>query len=218
MDEVAIATASHWAPILESIADAAFAIVILALAVELIAGRVAKRFERTIDAHRESEVASLNNETERLKSENLKLQQQAAIRDITPQQIEEAASKLSKFSGQPAKIVIFPVNFESNWIANEVHAILHTAKWNVDFPVQLPAPPNGFMVQGIWVDRSNDPASKSAANALREALGSTVAAASGIADGDSLLAGRSGLFDPSQPMVWIMVGDKPTPLHSWVKP
>jgi hypothetical protein len=58
-----LATATYWAPVLETIADIAFAVVIVALAVELVAGRLAKRFEHQIDAAREVQIAQLKRET-----------------------------------------------------------------------------------------------------------------------------------------------------------
>lgn len=63
----ALATAGYWAPLLETIADIAFAVVIVALAVELVSGRIAKRFERKIESARELKIAKLNNETARLR-------------------------------------------------------------------------------------------------------------------------------------------------------
>jgi hypothetical protein len=65
----ALATATYWAPWLETVADIAFAVVIVALAVELVSGRIARRFERQIDAARELQIAQLNNETERLRKQ-----------------------------------------------------------------------------------------------------------------------------------------------------
>ena len=151
----------------------------------------------------------------KLRSELLEVRQRTANRDITADELKSASAKLSRFSGQPAKIVIFPVNFESAWIADQVYGILLNAHWDVPFPARLSAPPgDGFMVQGIFIDRSNDDTSKEAAIALREALDSTVAQAGGAGSGNSV----SGAFDPAKPLVWVFVGDKPTPLRSWVKP
>ncbi|MGC2777905.1 MAG: hypothetical protein WA418_19940 [Bradyrhizobium sp.] len=59
MEDGGLATAAYWAPLLETIADIAFAVVIVALAVELVAGRIAKRFEHQIDAAREERIAQL---------------------------------------------------------------------------------------------------------------------------------------------------------------
>jgi hypothetical protein len=92
MEGTELATASYWAPLLESIADIAFAIVIVALAVELVPGRIAKRFERQIEAARELRIAELNNETVRLRK-------QLAPRRLTAEQKELIAEKLKAFAG-----------------------------------------------------------------------------------------------------------------------
>jgi hypothetical protein len=68
MNGPALAVAAYWAPVLETIADIAFAIVIVALAVELVSGRIAKRFERQIEQANELKIAELNNETARLRA------------------------------------------------------------------------------------------------------------------------------------------------------
>jgi hypothetical protein len=145
----------------------------------------------------------------------LAARQQAAIRDITPEETREASAKLGKYSGQSAKIVVFPVNFESVWIAQAIYGILLNARWKVDPPEKLStAPGDSFMVQGIWVDHSDDDGSEQAAKAARDALNSTVAQASGRNSGPGMI---KGVFDPTKPMVWILIGDKPIPLRSWVK-
>jgi hypothetical protein len=149
----------------------------------------------------------------RQKHQIISLQQEAANRDITPDELNQDSSKLSEFSGQTAKIIVFPVNFESNWIAQQIFGILLNAHWNVSPPELLSAPPDQFMVQGIWIGRSNDDASKRAAKALRDALNSTVSQASGRGDDDTPLFKTF-----HSPLVLIMVGDKPAPLRSWVKP
>jgi hypothetical protein len=149
-----------------------------------------------------------------LRTELLEVRQRTADRDITPDEMKVVTAKLTKFSGQPAKIVVFPVNFESVWIAGTIYGILLDAHWNVAFPERLTLPPgNGFLVQGIFIGRSNDDVSKEAANALRGALNLTVAKANGSSDNFTISA-----FDSTKPLVWIFVGDKPTPLHSWVTP
>jgi hypothetical protein len=154
-------------------------------------------------------------------AEILRLRHQSANRDITPDEMNKASSNLTKFAGQPAEIVVFPVNFESVWVAENIHEILLDAHWNVPLPTRLSAPPgNGFMVQGIFIDRSNDDASKEAANALRETLNSTISPTSSAGASGSSLFGKplSGAFDPAKPLVWVLVGDKPVPLGSWVVP
>ena len=144
----------------------------------------------------------------------IKLKQEIAIRDITPDEMKEASSRLAKFSGQPASILVFPVNFEGVWIADKVYGILLDAHWDVPFPERLTSPPGkGIMVQGIFIDCSKDNASKEAATALRAALSSTV----GVSQAPCTAGNFDlGAFDLNKPLVWILVGYKPTPLRSWV--
>jgi hypothetical protein len=104
------------------------------------------------------------------------IKQWIALRDLTPAQISEASTKVATFSGQPARIVIFPVNFETNWMAGNIWGILLEARWNVPSIEWLTAPPGkGLMVQGAAVDCSKDDASKKAGRALSEALRAIVA-------------------------------------------
>jgi hypothetical protein len=93
MEEAGLTTATYWAPRLETIADIAFAIVIVALAVELVAGRVARRFERQIEAARELKIAELNNET-------AQLQKIVAGRQLDTKQATSVANALKRFAGR----------------------------------------------------------------------------------------------------------------------
>ena len=63
----------------------------------------------------------------------------------------------------------------------------------------------------LFVDHSTDDKSKEAAVALRTALNSTPAQASGTGE----MAVLSRAFEKTKPLVWILVGDKPSPLRSW---
>jgi hypothetical protein len=165
-------------------------------------------FDERISAKQDSIIISQQ-------SRILALQQQTSNRALSADDSRQLSTQLGRFSGQPAKIVVFPVNFESVWIADQVYGILLNAHWKVEFPERSTTPPaDGFMVQGIWVDRSNDNASAEAANALREALNSHVSMASGSGGA----AGVSHAFDPAKSLVWILVGDKPSPLRTWIAP
>lgn len=145
------------------------------------------------------------------------LRKLTAARDITLDDVKRASAKLVKYSCQPAKIVVFPVNFESDWIAGRVYEILLDAHWKLMPPERLSAAPGngGFMVSGIWVDHSDDQKSLEAADDLRNVLNSTIAVTGGRREGPGVVPGT---FDPTSPIVWIFVGDKPVPLSSWVTP
>ena len=104
-----------------------------------------------------------------------RLKQELAVRDITADEMKEASSKLTRFSAQPARISVFPVNFEGVWIADRVYRILLDAHWDVQFLDRPSAPPGkGLMVQGILIDCSRDAASKEVATALCAVLDLTV--------------------------------------------
>src|SRR5262249_44053298 len=97
MEGTELATATYWAPVLETIADVAFAVVIVALAVELVSGRLAKRFERQIDAARELQIAELKKETAAAQLELAKLK---APRTILPEQRVRISELMHEFAGQ----------------------------------------------------------------------------------------------------------------------
>jgi hypothetical protein len=105
---------------------------------------------------------------------------------------------------------------ETNWIAGKVYGILLNAYWRVSFPEKLSAPAGkDFIVQGIFIDCSNDDASKEAAISLRLALNPAV----GVSSAPCIKGSTNfdnGAFDQNKPLVWVYVGDKPTPLRSWV--
>jgi hypothetical protein len=90
MNDPALATAAYWAPLLTTVADIAFAVVIVALAVELVSGRLAKRFERQIEQVNELKIAELTNETTRMRMpRSLNIEKfRDGIADIAPQDFE----------------------------------------------------------------------------------------------------------------------------------
>jgi hypothetical protein len=98
-------------------------------------------------------------------------------------------------------------------VALDIYGILLNAHWSISFPEYLEKPPNNFLVQGGWIESSNDDASQNAADALFDALKST-AVGMGRAKGKF----SQVQFDSTKPLVWIFIGDKPTPLRSWITP
>jgi hypothetical protein len=58
MENPELTSAAYWASVLESIANWAFLVVVLALAIEFIAGRAAAPFKEKIDKARETQIAS----------------------------------------------------------------------------------------------------------------------------------------------------------------
>jgi len=147
-------------------------------------------------------------------AELIKLDSRTANRWLTTDEFKSLETAMGKFSGQPVEVVVFPVNFESVAIADLIHGILANAKWRVGLsatrliePPQLPTPAGkmSLMVQGLYIRSSGDYASRTAGRALYDALSTTVA---------------SGGYDPEpipgEPRVFVLVGDKPTPLSVWI--
>jgi len=165
-------------------------------------------------------IASLNQAGEHESLARLKVEQDAANRDITPEEQKELSSRLSVFAGQKAEVDVFPVTFEHVYLAHVISGILLNAHWKQSSVNMLSAPANHalasngtgspapFLVQGIWISATGDAQSQSAAEALFDALKSTVSPGS---------RDHVSLPHPEDPRVWIYVGDKPTPLRSWVK-
>jgi hypothetical protein len=167
------------------------------------------------------QIAILTEAAEREHLERVKIEQQAANRDFTPEQLSALSSKLSGFAGQRAVVDVFPVTFEHAAIAGDIAGILENARWNVRGYNMLQVPanvrmasngtgvPGPLLVQGIQIQATADERSQAAAAALFEALKSTVSPG-------NLMRGVP-LDHAEDPRVWIYVGDKPTPLRSWVK-
>ncbi len=153
-------------------------------------------------------------ETER--AARLNLDRRTANRWLKPDTFNALSSAMAKYAGQPADVVVFPVNFESVGIADLIHGILGNAKWKAGLSakrlpeaLRLPTQLGGMapiMVQGVYIRTSADEGSKAAGRALYDALSKTIA---------------GGVYDPAplpgEPRVVILIGDKPTPLSVWVR-
>lgn len=175
-------------------------LVIIGVAGELLADGGIFLFSRHLQIISEQEIA-------KAESKLLEERQHTANRDILPEEEKTISETLKAFVGEPVQIDLFPVTFESRWIAEQIRGILINAKWAVP-PVNMLSSPPSTMVQGILIQATGDTKSRDAAAELSRLLSTTVAA--GIFD-------QMPLSDPSHPRVWMLVGDKPTPLRSWVK-
>jgi hypothetical protein len=143
------------------------------------------------------------------------LERRTANRWLEPDTFHAISAAMSKFAGQPAEVVVFPVNIETQGIARLVQGILENAKWKMsnlrmlkeppDVPVMAGGPPAPLMVMGVFVQSTGDPQSQEAGRALWKALSST--AASGIMSQTPLLG---------PPRVFVFIGEKPSALSIWV--
>jgi hypothetical protein len=188
MEDAGLATATYWAPLLETIADIAFAVVIVALAVELVSGRIAKRFERQIEGARELRIAELNNETANLrgslKSGVLATQANLAASQIMAWSIgkldREAISAIGKpfliiqkiepFAGKQFDAAVTSSDIKLEAFLNSLRSALEAAGWiEVAAREELG---DHASVRGIRIDvgESKDSTLLGAANTLASAL------------------------------------------------
>jgi hypothetical protein len=190
-------------------------LLVTSLAFEAFLAAVLFVVDTSVSVWQKSEIASLESRLDDRTAELIEVRKRAADRSLSPEEQTSLTKALSSFPGQRAKIIVFPVTFEGVWIAEQIYGAMLNAKWDVSFPERPIKPPNDFMVQGSFIDASDDDVSQKAATALFEALKLT-----GVPSG---AAPHGGLrpkplqFDPSQPLVWMLIGDKPTPLLNWVK-
>jgi hypothetical protein len=173
-------------------------------------------YDESISAEQQLKIADLDAQLVARTKELLAVRRLTADRTFTVEERKSVISALSAFSGQQAKIVVFPVNFESSFAADQIFSALSNAHWRVDPPEKLFKPPNGSLTQGIDIIPADDIPSLNAANALFEALKTT--GVSGHEEPGKQSIPDMSLFDHSKPMVWVFVGDKPNPLLDWIKP
>jgi hypothetical protein len=168
-------------------------------------------------ANARERAARLEKVTEDERMARVKLQEEVANRDFTSQVLKSLAAKLSKYADQAAVIDVFPVTFEHAWLAGAIFGFLVDARWDLRSINYLKEPatflgpfgsPYPVLVQGIQIQATADERSQTAARALFEALKTTVSPG---------IFSPVPLPDPHHPRVWIYVGDKPTPLRSWVR-
>jgi hypothetical protein len=167
-----------------------------------------RQFERELtDA--KGALATQEERAAKAERELLEEREHTANRDISPEDQSAISEKLKAFAGQHPEIELFPVTFEGRWIADQINGILLNAKWRIPpMAVKMLSKPPDPIVQGVLVRSTGDTKSKDAAKALLGLLGTTVA---------SRVFDPMPLPDSAHPRVWILVGDKPTPLRSWVK-
>ncbi len=115
MQEAALANAGLWAERLEIVADIAFAIVIIALLVELVSGRIAKHFRAELDGARELQLATLQKEaavaTYRANESALalaELQKKLKPRWLPTEQQVDLMNVAKQFPGMVAHFWIYP--------------------------------------------------------------------------------------------------------------
>jgi hypothetical protein len=179
-------------------------------------GNVKEAYGKITQHNFELELSKQQERTAKAERELLEERQHAANRDISPEDQNAISENLKAFAGQHGSIEIFPVTFESRFLAAQVEGILINAKWSMPpSPKLLTAPPI-TTVQGVGIFSTPDEQSKAAAKELFRLLAATAAGGVLIQPG-SPETSRTELPNPENPRVVVLVGDKPTPLRSWAK-
>ena len=187
-----------------------------------IADDVARANERASKADQETarltlEVAEANVRAEKDRLARVELERRTAVRSLTTEQRSAVLETALRFAGQHAQVMVFPVTFEGSVIASTIVGILSNARWSIQGITYLTGPPQvsvgnlgpaaPMLTQGLYIQSTRDQGSKEAGRALFDALRETVA--SGVWSPEDLPIGP--------PRVWILVGDRPTPLSTWVQ-
>jgi hypothetical protein len=207
MDGSGLATAAYWATRLETIADIAFLVVIVALAVELVAGRVAKRFEREIDAARETAIAQAN---ARAAEAQLALEQFKAPRLMTAELVKRLTDDVLPLipKDRPPSIGALPATVYNLQFASQLASVLGLNVNQGAAEVQV-GPARGVVAAYVTLNERGKKIAEAFAKALNDS-GIQATAAPGLMERLFHIPGSN--LDPTDPgssWVVIVVGDKP---------
>lgn len=179
-------------------------------------GNVKEAYGKITQRNFELELSKQQERAAKAERELLEERQHTANRDIPPEDQAAISEKLTAFTGQHASVETFPVTFETQSLATQIEVILNNAKWDLThLPAGTSAAPN-VTVQGVGIFSTPDKQSVDAAKELFSLLSPTAASGVLFPPGPASTS-RLALPDPDKPRVVILVGDKPTPLRSWVK-
>jgi len=154
MTEAGIVDATYWAGFWSRIESWAFLGVVLTLAIEFIALKLAEPHKEKLEQHRESRLVELRNESERLSKEAETARRETAEAQLQLQQMRSPRSlNIDKFTAAIGKIppteveVLFDANApDAAFLAQLIWGILFNAKWTMaqsSGPKSLgPPPPN----------------------------------------------------------------------------
>jgi hypothetical protein len=112
----------------------AFWLVIVGIAVEACCTIFLFVFDEGISNAQQSKIADLDTQLIARTKELLAVRRQTADRSLSDEEQKSLTNALSPFSGQAAKIVLFPVNFETNWISGQIYGAMLNAHWRVSPP------------------------------------------------------------------------------------
>ncbi len=184
MDDPAVVSAAWWLSAIHAakiFGGLLMAVGAVGVAIELLGDWIAVPFQRTVNKARELMITRLNNETESLGAENLKLQttmrkaqlpRRIAMQDRDGDKEIRAArfQEVEKYAGTSALIQAVP-DFESQILASDIRFALIRSGWNAKIvdEAQSHIPP-GMLMEGVRVvtleSRPSTPESKPVPNPL----------------------------------------------------
>jgi hypothetical protein len=165
MDDPAVVSAAWWLSVIHAakiIGGLLMAVGAVGVAIEFLGDWIAVPFQRTVDKAREMIITRLNNETESLKAENLKLQttmrkaqlpRRIVMQDRDGDKEIRAArlQEVAKYAGTSALIQAVP-DFESQILASDIRFVLGRSGWNATIIDEAQSHiPSGMLMEGVRV-------------------------------------------------------------------
>jgi hypothetical protein len=127
MTETEFANHAWWLSLWERIETLAYLGVVLTLAVEFGAHRLAKPHRAALDEAQELRLATAERETQQLKADNLALEKIIAPRSLTLEQRTALTEALRPFSGTKIIIASPAMEGEALWLAEQIRKCMADA-------------------------------------------------------------------------------------------
>lgn len=124
--ESELANAVRWSGIWDRVENWAFLAVVVFLAIEFAAHHFAGPYKEVVEKARASEIARLNNETEQLQNDNLRLRKELGPRNLPFGTFVEA---LKGKPSAPVEVLYVADDFDSMALAQQIAEGLKAAGW-----------------------------------------------------------------------------------------
>jgi len=163
MTDAKLADHEWWGWFWTTIEHAAFVALIVALAIEFAALKLAEPHKKAVEDSKDLQIAELNNETARLR-------EQAAPRELTPSQRTEIAKLLSGYAGRDVVVSTHPIDIEAMRLASQIMKALDGAKIAYKDSRGSLAVPAQDMKFGVEVSAPSNEKDREFAQAIANAL------------------------------------------------
>jgi len=193
-----------WSWLWTTIEHAAFVGLILALAIEFAALKLAEPHKKAIEDAKDLKIAELNNETAKLRAA-------LAPREISASQCEGVVNALSAFAGRKAAVATYASDAEGSNLGAQIIICLLAAQMDVSRGLASIMPLGGFG-SGIFVSGSDSELVQAIKAALTEKAGLAVSEGTGLFAGN-LTSGGADTANAKAALV--VVGVKPVPIPTF---